>query len=76
MLTFNDLKLGMQFKLYSEDFPVEFSICKIIAIDKKFTSSSIERQYILVDFDDLNQTTVYGKLNEPIHKFMKRLAND
>ncbi len=75
-MIFNDLKLGMQFKLYSEVFPEEFSICKIIAIDKKFTSSSIERQYILVDFDDVNQTTVYGKLDNPIHKFMKRLDND
>ena len=72
MLTFNDLKLGMQFKLYSQD-NATFVICKIMTIDNTFHNSEIKRNYILVDFDDINQTTVYGKLNDPIHKFMEYL---
>ena len=66
-MTFNDLKLGMQFMLFNQDTLIEYNICKIIAINNK-------PGYILVDFDDSNKTTVYGKLNVPLHKFMKFLT--
>lgn len=66
-MTFNDLKLGMRFMLFNQDNPIEYTICKILGITNK-------GNYILVDFDDLNKTTVYGKLNEPIYKFMKFLT--
>lgn len=68
-MTFNDLKLDMQFMLFNEDNPVEYNLCKITGIN-------IKSDYVLIDFNDLNQTTVYGKLDAPIHKFMKRLDND
>jgi hypothetical protein len=66
IMTFNDLKLGMQFKLYSEDNQLEFSICKILVI---YDYSD----YRSITFDDVNSTTVYGNYEKPLHNFMEFL---
>ena len=63
-MTFNDLKLGMKFKLYDEDYGEYFVTCKIVKINKDF-------KFISVDFDDFNNITVYGHYDKPIYKFME-----
>ncbi|CAB4241001.1 hypothetical protein UFOVP22_41 [uncultured Caudovirales phage] len=67
-MTFNDLKLGMQFKLYSQDNDT-FTICKIIDIN-------YFENYKTITFDDKNSTTVYGAYTKPIHNFMQYIKGE
>ena len=63
-MLFNNLVEGMKFKLYNEDNMIDYEFCNIVNITKRIN-------YILIDFNDDNCTTVYGKINNPIHKFVE-----
>lgn len=67
-MTFNDLKPGMQFKLYSQNNDT-FVMCNI----KLITDND---NYVYIDFDDINKTTVYGNLHKPIHDFMQYIKGE